>query len=83
MGGWTREGLERYTELMKMNKAARGTPACLSLEDKVLVKIRVEAGISGTSHKHQVQIMRGSRAAAVVPAPAPEIKDLFDEDEED
>lgn len=48
-GGWSDEGLKRFSTLTKAIKEARSTPKSLEIEKKILDTIREKAGIKSGS----------------------------------
>ena len=74
-GGWSPEGLKKYSEYIKMNKEARLNPATAELEGRILEQIRERDGITGKDWADHKRQSTGGEAAATE---VEEIDGLFD-----
>ena len=77
-GGWSTEGLKKYTELMKKNKEARAKMETTVLEEEILGMLRKKNGIKGNTAEENEKFKSGNPNELVVDE---EIEDLFDMDE--
>ena len=48
-GGWTKEGLIHYNELLKLNRDARASPRCAVVEEKCMQMLRKKHKITGNN----------------------------------
>jgi hypothetical protein len=77
-GGWSAEGLQKYKELIKLNKEGRAKETTPGLEDEVLAQLRTDNEIVGDNWEDHKKAAAGNDTVLAVDE---EVEGLFDMDD--
>ena len=73
--GWSNAGMERYAELMGLNKSSRALPTTEALEKEILELVRQKHSIEGANWDEYTAKLRNNKPKPTQPT---EVKDLID-----
>ena len=76
--GWSKEGLQRYKELLKLCKAGRAKATTKAIEQGVLHSLRAKHGITSANWDAHTRLLRGGTGDIVA---VEEVEGLIDDDD--